>query len=435
LNRKVLIISPYFPPSNAADMQRIRMSLSYFKQYGWDAEVATVDQQYSDLQKDELLMQSIPQEVKIHEVKAFNKKWTSKLGLGSLALRSLWFYKQKVNQLLKDQKFDLIYFSTTQFPVCILGAYWKRRFNIPYVIDMQDPWHSDYYKDKPKTQQPPKYWFSYRLNKYLEPIAMKHADGLISVSGDYIQTLKTRYPRITNIPSAVITFGAFEKDFEIAEHTQQLFKPLLDTEKINIVYVGRGGADMHTAIKPVFEALYQGIQTNPELFKKLQFSFIGTSYAPEGRGLTTILPLASAYHVESHVTEITDRISFYHALHTLQQADALFIPGSDDPQYTASKIYPYLLVKKPLLAIFHQNSNAIDAINKCTIGANLIQFPDGNMSGKVYPILTDWANGVLPPLELTSYLHNYSAEKMTLKQTKLFNSIKQILANRITLTL
>ena len=92
---------------------------------------------------------------------------------------------------------------------------------------MQDPWHSDYYNDKPKEQQPPKYWFSYRLNKFLEPIAMKNVDGLISVSGDYIKTLKTRYPQISNIPSTVITFGAFEKDFDIAKNNQQIFKPLL----------------------------------------------------------------------------------------------------------------------------------------------------------------------------------------------------------------
>ena len=92
--------------------------------------------------------------IKIHQVKAFNKKWTSKFGLGSIALRSLWFYRKKVNQLLKKGHFDLIYFSTTQFPVCILGASWKKRFQIPYVIDMQDPWFSDYYENKPKEQRP-----------------------------------------------------------------------------------------------------------------------------------------------------------------------------------------------------------------------------------------------------------------------------------------
>lgn len=167
-------------------MQRIRMSLPFYCEAGWEAEVVTVDERYSDLPVDELLLQSLPADIKIHKVKALDKKWTAKLGLGSLALRSIWFYRKKVNKLLKQKHFDLVFFSTTQFPICILGSYWKRQFGVPYVIDMQDPWHSDYYLDKSKNQRPKKYWFSYRLHRYLEPIAMKHVSGLISVSKAYI---------------------------------------------------------------------------------------------------------------------------------------------------------------------------------------------------------------------------------------------------------
>src|SRR5690606_16191048 len=110
---------------------------------------------------------------------------------------------------------DLVYFSTTQFPVCILGAYWKRKFGIPYVIDMQDPWHSEYYQNKPKNEQPPKYWFSYRLNKWLEPIAIKQVDGLIAVSEQYIKDLQQRYN--LNIPNKTITFGYSEIDLNISQ--------------------------------------------------------------------------------------------------------------------------------------------------------------------------------------------------------------------------
>ena len=142
--KKLLIISPYFPPTNAADMQRVRISLPFFNSYGWHAEIVTVDEKYADMVRDELLLESVPPNIKIHKVKAFNKKWTSKIGLGSIGLRSLYYYLKKVNSLLKNNNFDLIYFSTTQFPVCILGAYWKRKFKVPYVIDMQDPWYSTY---------------------------------------------------------------------------------------------------------------------------------------------------------------------------------------------------------------------------------------------------------------------------------------------------
>ncbi|WP_379093595.1 hypothetical protein [Pedobacter sp. UC225_65] len=112
--KRVLIISPYFPPVNAADMQRVRMSLPYFETYGWEAEVVMVDEQYVDMVKDPLLLQSVPKSSIVHKVGALSKKWTSKFGLGSIALRSLWFYRKKVNQLLRQQKYDsylLLYYA------------------------------------------------------------------------------------------------------------------------------------------------------------------------------------------------------------------------------------------------------------------------------------------------------------------------------------
>lgn len=403
-------------------MQRVRMSLPYFADHGWDAEVVTVDERYTDMNQDVLLLQSIPSTIKIHKVKAFKKQWTSKLGLGNIALRSLWFYRKKINQLLKDKKYDLIYFSTTQFPVCILGAYWKRKFKIPYIIDMQDPWHSDYYQDKPKDQRPPKYWFSYRLNKYLEPIAMKNADGLISVSTDYIIDLKSRYPVIKNIPSATITFGAFEPDMQIAKDNRQSFPNLLDNKFINIVYIGRGGADLHKAIIPVFETLKKGLNDNKQAFEQFKLHFIGTSYAPASQGKPSILPLAKQYGLEVQVVEITQRIGYYQTLITLQQADALFIPGSDDPKYTASKIYPYLLAQKPLLAIFNEASSAMKILKEYGV-KHVYSYKHVSQS-----CITDFFENLAkkthqPQQYNTDAIQKYAAANMALHQCRLFNTV------------
>jgi len=406
-------------------MQRVRMSLPYFSQFGWDTEIVTVDPKFAEMPKDPLLMQSIPEGTVIHRVKAFDKGWTSKFGLGSIGLRSIWFYRKKVNRILKKNPFDLVYFSTTQFPVCILGSYWKKRFGVPYVIDMQDPWHSDYYRDKPKEQQPPKYWFSYRLNKYLEPKAMKHVDGLISTSEAYIDDLKSRYPVIKYIPAQTITFGAFTPDFEIAKKNQSTFKSLLDPGFTNIVYAGRGGADMQKAISVLFRAFKKGLDTESAIFKNIRLYFIGTSYAPSGHGKPTVLPLAEQFGVENYIIEMTGRISYYHTLTTLQQADALFIPGSDDPKYTASKIYPYILANKPLLAIFNPQSPAMNVLKEYGV-KHLLDYEEPD-NGAVYNFLRSLALG-----QMTSDRHDaaaikkYSAENMAGRQCELFNKVLKI---------
>ena len=403
-------------------MQRVRMSLLYFAAHGWNAEVVMVDENYADSGKDPLLLQSIPSVIKIHKVKALNKKWTSKMGLGSIALRSLPFYRHKVNQLLKNGKYDLIYFSTTQFPVCILGAYWKKRFGIPYVIDMQDPWHSDYYKNKPKDQQPKKYWFSYRLNKYLEPIAMKNLSGLISVSEKYIIDLKNRYPEISPVPAEVITFGAFAPDVTIAEAHKDNFPDHFQNLYKNIVYIGRGGNDMHKSLTVLFKAFKQALETDKTTFEPLRFYFIGTSYAPAGLGKPTIMPLAKQYGIENYIVEITDRIPYYHSLITLQQADGLFIPGSDDPGYTASKIYPYLLVEKPLLAIFNKESSVIDILKE--YGSKTVYSYQDADPNSIIKFLKNIIEGKIAKVAYkTAAVKKYSAENMTLKQVELFNKV------------
>lgn len=421
--RRVLIISPYFAPSNAADMHRVRMSLPYFSTYGWEAEVVTVQPEHSEMQKDDLLLQSIPDAIKIHFVDAFSKSWTSKIGLGNLALRSLCFYFRSVNRLLKTGNYDLVYFSTTQFPVCILGAYWKKVYNIPYVMDMQDPWHSDYYKDKPKSQQPAKYWFSYRLNKYLEPLAMRYVGGLISVSAGYLSTLRKRYPRLNRVPSSVITFGVLEEDFHIAMRHKKNFSRLLQTDKLNVVYIGRGGKDMHLSVTTLLEAMKKGQELHPDLFNTLHFYFIGTSYAPAGEGKPSILPLAEKYQLGRQVTEHTDRISFYHALQTVQDADLLFVPGSDDPQYTASKIYPLLFSRKPLIAVFHDKSSVIEVIGKCSSNAVVVRFSDEDGVEKIYEALTSLANRNVQSLLLHPAMEEHTAENKSRMQVDLFNRV------------
>jgi hypothetical protein len=422
-----LIISPYFPPTNAADMQRVRMSLPYFKEFGWEAEVVTVDIRFSDMNTDPLLNQSIPADIPIHYVNALPKKWTSKLGLGSIAIRSLPFYMKKVNRLLKRKRFDLIYFSTTQFPVCVLGAYWNKKFNVPYVIDMQDPWHSEYYEENPGEPRPAKYWFSYRLNKKLEPIAMKKAGGLIAVSEGYLQTLAGRYPNCRQIPTQTITFGAFQPDFAIAEKNVTLQPSFLSSQhgKANIVYIGRGGKDMEKAVSHLFHAFKLGLEEHPSCFQKIHFYFIGTSYAASGLGIPTIYPLAEQAGIENFVTEITDRIPFYQTLNTLADASALFIPGSTDPQYTASKIYPYVMVKKPLLAFFHPSSSVVPFLRDVGIGTVLTfdQNPK-EVEQKMLAFMMEVAEGRLPPeMPNAGVMERYSAKSMTKRQCELFQAV------------
>ncbi len=285
---------------------------------------------------------------------------------------------------------------------------------------MQDPWHSEYYRDKPKEQRPPKYWLSYRMNKYLEPIAMKTVDGLISVSENYITDLKNRYPQIKNISAANITFGAFKADIETVERNE--FPNLLNPAYKNIVYIGRGGMDMHSALTPIFNAFKKGLSANPDYYKTIRLHFIGTSYAPAGRGELTLMPLAEKLGIEYYVTELPGRISYYQSLATLNKADALLLTGSDDPNYTASKIYPYLLLKKPVLSIFNAQSPALRVLKEYRSAYSYGYNQTPNLEDKIAEFFESLIGNEAVEYDLQAE-GKYSAETLTAKQCALFNMV------------
>ena len=332
---------------------------------------------------------------------------------------------KQVDGLLGDRKFDLIYFSTTQFPVCVLGGYWKKKWGIPYVIDIQDMWHSDYYKSKPRSEQPPKYWLSYRVNKYLEKIAMRQAGGLIYVSQKYQDILAERYPHLQSIPHRTLTFGVSDTDFSITRNHSEIspaFK--VDDSCIHLVFTGRGGHDIADSLKLLFTAFKKLLEKNPDA-EKLRFHFIGTSYAPAGTGEYTVLPVAKSLDVVNYVHEQPDRIGFYESIASLLAADAIFIAGSNDPNYTASKIFQYIQAEKPFFALFNSQSSAVRILKECCgIDALTIDSSFSETTERLENILTDilYQRSVKPIIN-NEIFRQYRADTLTEKQTQLFDLI------------
>ena len=346
-------------------MQRVRMSLPFYKQHGWEAEVVTVHPNYVEGFKDEFLCGTIPDDVKIHFVKAIPTWLTRKVGLGSLSIRSLLFYFLTVNKLLKRGNYDLVFFSTTMFHVGVLGAYWKWRFKLPFVVDLQDPWRNDFYLDKPKSERPPKFWFSYKLLSWTEAIALPKASGIISVSQGYLTDIKRRYRSTENLPMIVIPFGASRIDFDLLNRKKiDGYKFKVKNHKVkNVVYVGA----VTSSFIPVIKAFFNAMMKDIEQMSKYHFYFIGTSYSIT-QSIPLVNELAIKLGISDFVTEQTKRIPYFQTLATLQNADILFIPGSLDEDYNASKVYNAILSETPIFSIFNNKSEVKQIIEKCDTG-------------------------------------------------------------------
>ncbi len=423
--KQLLIVSPRFPPINAADMQRVRMSLPYFREFGWDASVLAVTPTGDEVM-DPVLELSLPADIPVERVRSLPASLTRRAGIGDVALRAMpWLYASGARTIAR-RGVDLAYFSTTAFLSMPLGRAWRHRFGVPFVLDIQDPWLSDYYETHPDVAAPPKYGLAHRLHAVLEPWTMAKVGGLISVSDAYIHTLRTRYPWISADVCATIPFAASEADFDLlATHRQPntVFTPR--TGALNAVYVGRGGDDMAPALRILFESVGRARLAGPGPIDRLHMFFVGTDYATDHRARKTVEPVAATLGMGGSVTERTARVPYFQALQLMQDADLLLLVGSDDPQYSASKAYPYLLARKPIVAVMHERSGLVPLLrDAATI---LVTFGEGDEAAAVDQLAVGLRT-LLDRLPASVQLSDRaaaacSAREMTRKQCVLFDHV------------
>src|SRR5713101_6050852 len=371
------------------------MSLPYLAENGWRATVLTVSPDYIEGARDLLLSETVPKETRVIHTKALRAR-RGRIGIGAIGLRALPQLRRAGDRLLAVEKFDLIFFSTTAFPIMTLGRRWLRRWGVPYVLDFQDLWLSEYFNGRSDT--PPggrfKYGMSQRLARWLEPYTLKKTSHIISVSPTYRQTLLNRYFWLSADRFTVLPFGVSESDFRLVKSLnvrQKVFDP--SDGKRHWVYVGAGGAAMTFSIRPFFQALRRVRNNGERQFDNLVVHFIGTDYAAGDRTRETFLPIAAECNVADVVQEIPNRIPYFESLKCLIDAEALIVPGSDDPGYTASKIYPYIMANKPMLSIFHEQSSVVDVLRATNAGTLVTFKNDGEVEGISREIEARWFKG------------------------------------------
>ncbi len=371
--RRVLIVTPHFPPINAPDMQRTRLALPYLRACGWDPVVLAVAPEFVEGGVLEpLLEETYPADIRVVRARGIPPRATRWAGIGSLWLRCGRALRSAGERLLAGENFDLVFFSTTQFDAFTLGPRWKAMFGIPYVLDYQDPWINDYY-GLTRTIPPGgrlKFGFSQWCARRREPNVLRKASGVIAVSEAYGPMLARGNPWFDAAGVKVLPFGASERDVAISRlHRPEVSLVPNSDGLFHHVYAGRCGPDMSTSLSILFRAFRKFLEARPAEAERMRFHFVGTDYAPRPLGREWAMPYASAEGVESYVTEHCYRVPYFDALYYLANADALIAVGSNDPTYSASKIFPYVLARRPMLVVFniHSPVMAIAAAMKCGV--------------------------------------------------------------------
>ncbi len=386
---KLLIIYPHWPPSNLAGVHRPRLVANYLSHFGWHPIVLTIEEKYYEEKPDWDLLKTISPDVEVIKTNAF-PVYKPRL-LGDIGLRGFWQLYKKASEIISQQQIDFIWIPIPSFYIALLGRGLYKKWKIPYGIDYIDPWVRDI-----SSRRDWRHKLSNWLAQRLEPIAIKKASLISGVSYEYYKPVLQRNfkspihssnsPTLQLPNSSIPLHLSFPYGFDPNDHQIKLMNinyPWENQARCKpIVYAGAFLPKSRRFAEALFASVRE-LKMKGTWDDDIRFFFLGTG-GYHGESLKAI---AKRFDVEVTVEEIRDRFPFLHILNFLSAAYAMLILGSTEKHYTASKTFQSLLSKRPVLAIMHEESDAIKIMKECKADQLVASYREGDtieiMKGKI----------------------------------------------------
>ena len=409
--KRVLIVSPYFPPSALPPAQRARLLVKNLAKQNYYPTVITVEQKYREGITDEWLTTLTGNDYKLINLKAIPYQITRKFKFGDLGLRVLPYLFFNLLKTIRREKPDIVLYLVPSWYVLVISPVIKAITKTPYIIDFIDPWVSSGI-DSSRTI---KHKISQKIAVFFEKRAVLHAAGIIAVSEGINNKIINRYPKAKNKFFKAVPYGVEADDFKIVQRSNEA--------KDKIKKVRYIGAVWNDAL-PVLGALLNAFTQSGE---KLMLEFYGTSYAPKELSTPQLTPFMEKNpKLKDILKENHLRVPYRKAVELTVSSDWLILFGGMEPYYAASKLFGLIASQVPFLAFLHQDS-----------------FPAQFLSTLNYPYLVTYSHSKTPDkcigelIEKIKILNsnqekqilalnhpaikNHSAENMTKEFVSLFN--------------
>jgi hypothetical protein len=367
--RRCLIVSPHFPPSTLAGVHRARHLAKHLPSHGWKPTVICVDPRFHVERLDPDLADLVPSSVDVIPVGALTATLTRPFGVaGDIGLRGLGHIRAAILREMRQSRPDVVLITGSPYYPMLLSSWIWRRWKRPVVLDFQDPWVSS---EGARQRFGTKAWLSHRLAVTLEPLAVRNAAYITSVSDKQNDEMADRYPWIERSRMVGIPIGGDPEDFAELRNRKVVEAEASSERPITFSFVGTAMPRSGPLIRALFKGLAGLMRQNLQLAERIQMRFVGTSNQPDDAKTYRVLPIAIEEGVGALVREEPARVPYLDALRILSATDVVLMIGSDEPHYTASKIYPGLMSNRPFLSLFHCQSSAHEVLSKAGGGIAL----------------------------------------------------------------
>ncbi|UYN93257.1 MAG: hypothetical protein KIT25_14430 [Enhydrobacter sp.] len=365
MTRRVALVTGHFPPSNLVGAHRARLWSRYLPEFGWEPIVVTGDPDRYEERPDADLERLVAPGLRVIHAKTLP---TRPLRLvGDIGVRAFWGCYRALSDLARRREIDFVLTTIPSNFLGPVGRLVRARHGIPYGIDYQDPWVNRWPGiDKPFTRA----WGSYRLACLLEPWSVRHAALITGMAPGYAAGMLERNPEVARrAVTAFMPMGQAPEDYELVRKLDRpTFLFTAGGDHFNMIYAGA----LLPAGLPVLDAFLRGLRAlrarAPALAGRLRVHFVGTGSSPDDPRGHQVLPRAREVGVADMVNEHPHRIGYIDALNHVERSDAVLVIGSTERHYTPSKVFQAMLSHRPVFAMLHRESSAVDMIRATEAG-------------------------------------------------------------------
>ncbi|HWZ61147.1 MAG TPA: glycosyltransferase [Gemmatimonadaceae bacterium] len=420
--RDVLIVAPSFTPSSNPPTQRVRFFARHLPTFGWRPRVVSVDPRFYEEPPDAEIASLVPPGLEVLRTRALPARVTRPFGIGDLGIRAYWPMRAALRDVCRERRPALLFIPGPPWHTFLLGADMREEFGIPYVLDYIDPWVSAAGADGRWWTKA--YWYR-RVAVALEPRAVRGAARITAVSDGTNEGVRAMYPALPASMFTGIPYGFEPSDFETLRRRPRpngLWSA--GDGALHLVSVGAMLPNGYETLRAVFAAIQLLRQT--AVGARLRLHFVGTTYEPTPRQ-RLVEPVAREMGLGDIVTEHPARVPYLDALNLLCSADGIVALGSSEAHYTASKIFPSILARRPLLAAYHAASSVCDVVRRAC-GGELVTYDDVDRASAQVPAIAAALTRMLTPggydpdaVRWDSFA-DFSAERMTERLARVFEA-------------
>ena len=396
--KKLLIITYYFPPAGGPGVQRWLKFVKYLPEFDVQPIVYVPENPTYPI-VDEGLVSEISDKVivlknKIWEpyqlASVFSKNKTKKISSGIFPQKKkqtfldktfLWvrgnlfipdarvfWVKPSVSYLekyIQENNIDTIVTSGPPHSLHLIGLELQKKLNVKWFADFRDPWTTIGYHKALRLSS-----YAEKKHKSLEHKVLNTADEIIVTS----KTTKTEFEAITNKPITVITNGY---DVETVE------KQTPDS-KFTLAHIGSFLSDRNPPF--LWEVLVELLQEVSGFKSHLEIKLIG-AVSQE------VLDAIKEHKLNDHLN-LVGYVSHKEAVAHQRKSQVLLlieINSEDTKSIIPGKLFEYMVSNRPIIAIGPQGSDFADIVTQTNTGV----FFDYSEKAKLKSVILDFFNQFL----------------------------------------